>query len=176
MTTLAERFDAKVDRSAGPEGCWPWTGCTTAGYGQIWRDGRMDLAHRVAYELATGTDPAGRQVLHACDNPPCVNHAHLSLGSHADNMADRDAKDRTRRGERTTAAKLTEADVVEMRRLRAGEGLTYAVLGARFGVSSVAARRACSGQSWAHLDIWGGLSEKERRARRRLRALGIEAA
>lgn len=100
--SLAERFWARVDRRGADE-CWPWTGARVDGrkpyakrYGVLRRgatDGcRRVTAHRLAYELLVGPIPAGLHVLHTCDNPPCCNPAHLWIGTHADNMADRKAK------------------------------------------------------------------------------------
>jgi hypothetical protein len=73
------RFWAKVDRSGGPDACWPWLAgiSTNTGYGNIWWDGTTQSAHRVAYELATGTIPAGLTIDHLCSNRACVNPAHL---------------------------------------------------------------------------------------------------
>ena len=77
--------------------CWVFTGQPNEdGYGHVRHDGRMVGAHRVAWEKATGTwPPSDMDVCHTCDNPPCCNPAHLFLGSHADNNADRHAKGRT---------------------------------------------------------------------------------
>lgn len=71
--------------------CEPWQGAIgPAGYG---RRGRR-LAHRLIYTERVGAIPDGLCVLHACDNPPCVNPAHLFLGTQADNMHDMFAKGR----------------------------------------------------------------------------------
>jgi HNH endonuclease len=96
--TLAERFWAKVDRSAGPDGCWPWTGARFwFGHGAIKIDGRPWGAHRIAWELTNGPIPDGLQANHRCDNPPCCNPAHLFLGTQLDNVRDMDAKGRRAR-------------------------------------------------------------------------------
>ena len=98
--STAERFWAKVDRSDGPDACWPWTGHRARrGYGQFKMFGRSVPAHRVAWELTNGPIPPGDHfgtmcACHRCDNPPCCNPTHLFLGSMADNVADRDAKGR----------------------------------------------------------------------------------
>lgn len=83
------RFHLKFDQG---EGCWEWSaeaGANTYGYFTIYRKGRVRLlAHRVSYFLATGVDPVGLVVRHRCDNPPCVNPAHLLVGTQADNVQD----------------------------------------------------------------------------------------
>lgn len=92
--TVVERFWAKVDRR-GPDECWPWTGATQqTGYGRFRVDGRLQGAHRVAYVLTHGHLRPGAHVLHRCDTPGCCNPSHLFLGTHADNMADKEAKGR----------------------------------------------------------------------------------
>ena len=91
---IVARFLSKVQQG-NPDQCWPWmAGKFSKGYGQFnaGRDatGRQDTryAHRVAYQIATGIDPVDVVVMHSCDNPPCCNPAHLSLGTSADNIAD----------------------------------------------------------------------------------------
>jgi len=134
--------------------CWLWMGARyLGGYGRIRRDGRQMGAHREAFALAYGAPvPRGVMVCHRCDNPPCVNPAHLFLGTAADNNADRHHKGRDARqkGELHPSAKLTDADVLEMRKLRA-TGEQFKDLAARFGVTTQAAFLAATGRTWRHL-------------------------
>lgn len=107
-TADCERFWSHVHKT---EGCWLWTASTGGGgYGQVIMGGRMWRAHRWSYTTLVGEIPAGLCVLHACDSAyavqdhtyrRCVNPAHLWLGTHQDNIADREAKGRTARGERS---------------------------------------------------------------------------
>jgi hypothetical protein len=105
-------------------------------------------AHRAAWILFVGPIPTGLGVCHHCDNRRCVNPSHLFLGTQVDNMLDASRKGRIRKGERSTTAKLTEADV---RRIRSMTGY-HKDIAAEFGVS-----RRCIGairkrQKWAHVD------------------------
>jgi hypothetical protein len=79
-----------------PNGCLEWGGSSTkAGYGRLRLDGKIHLAHRVAWKLANGPIPDSLDVLHHCDNPPCCDAEKcLFLGTQADNNADRHAKGR----------------------------------------------------------------------------------
>ncbi len=148
------RFWAKVDRSAGPDGCWLWTASKRpTGYGQF-NAGAPALAHRVAWELTNGPVPSGKHagttcVCHRCDVPACVNPAHLFLGSQAENLRDMAAKGRHARGETNGAAKLSAAQVAGMRADRAA-GMPQAELAAKYGVSQPAVSRIVTGKTWAH--------------------------
>lgn len=81
-----------------PSGCWEWTGSRLpSGYGKKSVGGVHRYAHRLAWEMANGAPiPEGMFVCHRCDNPPCINPAHLFLGSCGDNT--RDARDKGRLG------------------------------------------------------------------------------
>lgn len=76
-----------------PTGCWEWNGSKNEfGYGVITltRSGMKNKrVHRLVYELTNGVVlKQDEHIMHSCDNPPCVNLAHLSVGTHAENMLD----------------------------------------------------------------------------------------
>jgi DNA-binding XRE family transcriptional regulator len=148
--TFLDRFWAKVVDGGG---CWEWAGCRVPdGYGHI-KSGKTALkAHRLSWELANKKEvPEGLYVCHSCDNPSCVNPAHLWLGSAKDNSRDAMAKGRSvvfQSGTRNPAAKLTKAAVSEIRALRA-QGRTGRELAARYGVSKQAIYAVERGENWA---------------------------
>jgi hypothetical protein len=159
VTKAIDRFTAKYE--VDPEtGCWLWTGALKPnGYGVFGVGGRQGgntYAHRAAYEFFVGPIPPDLLVLHRCDTPPCVNPAHLFLGSHADNMADMTAKGRSLRGERHNRGKLTEADAVEIRQLWSDGGMSQSEIGRRFGIGKTTVSAIVRGYLWRHLlpDDW----------------------
>lgn len=157
---LGETFRKHV--AIGP-GCWEWTGCRRKdGYGEMRRarsgPGSILRAHRVAWELAHGAVPEGLDVLHHCDNPPCVKtepderwpEGHLWLGTDLDNHRDRVAKGRSARGEQHGAARLTEDDVRRIR-ARRSVGATQLSLAVDFGVSRGTVGHILAGTYWGWL-------------------------
>jgi hypothetical protein len=151
--TSVERFWSKVRRGADDE-CWPWIGSRTPfGYGKISTGNGKPaaVASRVSWRLANGPIPAGLVVCHRCDNPPCVNPAHLFLGTHAENMADARSKGRVNRGERNGIAKLTEGDVREIRRRRLNGELAR-LIAPDFGITHFNVYQIEKRRSWAHVE------------------------
>lgn len=144
---LADRFWEKVQVT---DGCWEWQAARTYGYGRIGAGGDKGpalLAHRVSWELHFGPIPAEMNVLHACDNPPCVNPGHLFLGSHADNVADKVRKGRGADRERHGMARLTSAQVREIRSA-AGDGQLLRVIAERYGLTESAVSMIARGLRW----------------------------
>ncbi len=117
-----KRFWSKVSKS---KSCWLWKDAyNSSGYGRLRRKDTKGhwLAHRMSYELSTGHEiPEGLVIRHQCHNRPCVNPEHLLIGTIAENVADSVRAKRHSFGERHSHAKLTEADVQDIRReLRKG--------------------------------------------------------
>lgn len=147
---FAERFWSKVSPEPNT-GCWLWTAATdTGGYGRIHAgEGRRIVsAHRAAWELSFGQITDGLFVCHRCDQPACVNPAHLFLGTNKENLRDASRKGRLWQyaGEENSASKLTADEVNLIRRLRAEA--TQPALAARFGVNQSTISRIQSNQRW----------------------------
>ena len=135
---VIERFWAKVDRSRGDSACWLWmAGCFEDGYGAFQpRHGRSVRAHRFSWEIAFDAIPVGLFVCHKCDNPRCVNPAHLFLGDIATNNADKMAKGRFKplRGEANGYHVLTQLQVNSIRALKR-QGVKQRDIARRIGAS-----------------------------------------
>lgn len=159
-----ERFWEHVDRSGE---CWLWTGKRLPrGYGQVSIHHQWRYAHRASWELHNGPIPEGMDICHRCDNPPCVNPAHLFLGTRRDNVHDMMAKGRGAFGDRHPSrlhpenlprgsarpeSRLTEDAVRAIRdRYKAG-GISQSQLGREYGVTQATIFRALHGVCWAHV-------------------------
>ncbi len=143
--------------------CWVWRlGRGRGGYGKAKYQGRTWGAHRLAFTLANGPIPKGRQVNHSCDNRPCCNPRHLKAGTQKQNiqhavargrMASGDRQGlrrhphRAPKGERTGSAKLTDTKVIIIRKSRA----TVADLATRYRVSKAAIHFVLWRRTWKHL-------------------------
>ena len=111
------RFLWYIDFPAQPEDCWLWNGSRNRShgrlaYGCLRMRGKTRPAHRISYEYFHGPVPKGKFVCHRCDNPPCVNPAHLFAGTDSENKIGM-RKDLT--GEKHPRSKLTDRDVKVIR-------------------------------------------------------------
>ncbi len=158
--SVKERFWAKVD-IRGPDECWPWKSWTNGaqrriGYGQFRGyqgiDGPIRSAHRIAYQLHCGESLKGWLVRHKCDNPLCCNPAHLSRGTHADNMRDMVARKRVAFGSRSGKTKLTEKDV-RLIRLLLAEGWRHKPIAEHYGISMASLWDIKVGRNWKYLPV-----------------------
>lgn len=134
-----------------PNGCWEWiAGRTENGYGRVSFSQRVMLAHRFSYIWYSKKPLGDLFACHDCDNPGCVNPAHLFAGTQAANVLDSKLKGRNNIGKRNGAAKTTDANVLEMRRL-AKQGMYQKDIAHTFGISQPTVCEILSGKLWRHL-------------------------
>ena len=131
------RFWSRVDVGEVDD-CWPWRNGTIGrrGYGVIKFKGKSWRAHRVAFLLSGGRlTEAKPLVLHSCDTPGCCNPFHLRAGDDADNGADKASRNRVPRlnGETNPAARLTDAQVAEIRTRYTGRRGELSALAREYG-------------------------------------------
>lgn len=133
-TDLARRVTAfwmNVDRSGGPEGCWPWTGYLEDGYGRFFFEERMVGAHELAVTFTTGERRLPQlDTCHSCGNPPCCNPRHLRFDTRKSNVED------TYRMGRDNHARRLDDDTVRLIRLRREAGASQDDLAEQYGVSA----------------------------------------
>lgn len=173
-----ERFWLHVEKTGS---CWLWTGNRKPnGYGNFTpKPGITVTTHRFVYEFIYGPIPHGMCVCHHCDIKHCVNPDHLFLGTHQDNMADRNAKgrqahgdrhwththpekrlfgdhnplrrhpERVARGERNGHAILTTVCIYLIRNLQGH--LSSSTVAKQFHISSGHVQRIWNRQAWGHL-------------------------
>lgn len=148
-------FFSFVDKSGE---CWLWTGGKTASfesrqpsYGAVKFNGKTCKAHRVSWELKYGKIPDGLFICHKCDVPLCVNPDHFFLGTHQENMKDRDEKGRcvSLPGEENGFSKLKNENILYIREnYEKGMGEKLAK---EFKVNASTILRIAKGERWKHI-------------------------
>lgn len=134
-----------------PNGCWEWTASRNdAGYGQLNVDGVPMNASRASYIAHKGELPSHIDACHTCDNPPCVNPAHLFAGTRRVNILDARDKGRLPRGEQRAHAKLQTEDVLLIRGL-VKAGIVQRAIADTFSVSVATINNIISGKAWNHV-------------------------
>ncbi len=149
-----KRFWDKV-KTQGNDQCWPWTASTDlSGYGRFGFREILLSAHRVAWEITYGDIPFKKHVLHHCDNPRCCNPEHLFIGTHQDNMADRDKKGRGKtcvlKGEKNPNSRFKEVDIIEMRGM-VKQGYKQGDVAKKFNTAQSVISNIINYKNWKHI-------------------------
>lgn len=144
--TVEEKFWSLVDQT---DGCWEWAGGRNGrGYGLFRSSLSTQLAHRYMAHL-DGHDIEGLQVCHHCDNPSCVNPAHLFVGTAADNVVDMLNKGRFSHKQR----KLTVEEAASIVDLYAAGGCTQTELALEYGVSQPLVSKLVNGKVYTRVGL-----------------------
>jgi len=137
------------------------------GYGQFGVGRKRKVSpHRLAFFLGHGYDPSPLHVLHHCDVRRCMNPLHLFAGTCKDNLVDCSLKGRMhqgdnhylrrhpelrKRGEQNNMAKLTTADIIEIKRLYADGPLLQREIAVMFGITKGHCGDIIRGTRWGHM-------------------------
>jgi hypothetical protein len=158
---VIDRFWSKVKVIYNPDGtpdfdsCMIWTaGKFRNGYGNFSFNGKRIGSHKFIYICFYGNIPEDMKVCHIYDNPPCVNPYHLFVGTHKQNMQDRDIKCRCARGETSGMSKLTELDITNIL-YDVSNNLYSSIISIarKYYVSSPAIQDILNGEHWTHITI-----------------------
>lgn len=120
-------------------GCWEYEGARNSdGYGCFQVQKKFYLAHRASYETWVGPIPTGLLVRHKCDNPPCINPDHLELGTQADNVGDRETRNRAYHpsGDKHWSRRMSLEKARQIRSKYAEGGRSLVSLGEEYGCSA----------------------------------------
>lgn len=137
------------------EGCWEWQSakiCIDGRCAGVLRiSNRNVYASRFSWELHNGPIPDGLLVCHHCDNALCVRPDHLFLGTSADNSADMVRKGRQTKGITHYRAKLTDAQVREIRSLQVTGYGFYSETARKYGITEATFRLVYRRKTWKHV-------------------------
>ena len=143
--SLKERLLAKT--TILDNGCWEFTGGHDSwGYGAIYHEGRQLGAHKASW-IAHKGEVGNSHVLHTCDNRSCINPDHLYLGSHQDNMKDRDLRGRQFSG----LTRLSEEEVREIKNFLGTTSRTLEDIGRQFNVTKHTIFDIKRERTWSHV-------------------------
>lgn len=162
------RFWRKVSLSSPSERypgigkCWIWEGAKTKeGYGKFTHSGKSHGAQRMSFEIHERKLKQGEYACHKCDNPSCVRPDHIFPADQKGNLEDMTRKGRrvnfiklnphlAARGSKVANSKITESDVIEIKRMRA-EGMKQIEIGRIFGIQQITVSNILTGKTWRHV-------------------------
>lgn len=132
---------------------WPFSR-NHNGYGHVTLDGAVIVASRAMCLLAHGNPPNSKcHAAHSCGNGHlgCINPNHLSWKTAKENAADKVIHGTHQRGEKAPGAKLTQENVIEIRRLLGS--MMQKSLAAKYGVSRATISDIAGGRTWSHIEL-----------------------
>jgi hypothetical protein len=147
----SKQFSSFHSKFIKTSNCWEWQKQRLPkGYGIFSINCFQILAHRFSFFYHYGFLDKDLDVLHTCDNPSCVNPEHLFLGTNQDNVDDKVAKNRQRKGEGIPSAKLGTSDILQIRELFRN-GANHGELAKMFNVTKGNVGMIVRKQTWKHL-------------------------
>lgn len=148
-----KRFRDKINIPEVENDCWEWiSGVDKNGYGNFWANGKNVRAHRFAYQIFKGKIPKSLLVCHSCDNPGCVNPAHLKLGTNQDNMNDMVLRNRQAKGKDIGLSILSEEQVRDiLTRINNSQFKSTVEVASAYKIDSTCINKILDGTSWKHI-------------------------
>jgi hypothetical protein len=154
-----ERWSELVEKETEEEEFWKRAVHEKTIIGECWETQRNRMqfsyrnkhmmGHRIAYIIRYGDIPNKMVVRHKCDNTKCINPDHLELGTHQENMNDRNERGRTTKGSKHHASKLTDKQALEIFQSQGTKTITE--LSNLFGISKGSVSNIWKKESWKHI-------------------------
>lgn len=149
ITWLIEKVDFCVDDCI----IWPFSR-NDKGYGVVRYRDKIYIASSLMCELAHGPKPDDKDdAAHSCGNghKGCVNPSHLSWKTRKENASDMTLHGTLAYGEKSPVAKLTETDVLDIRRRSLSETEFQKDIAREYGVKQSRVSMIKTGKTWRHL-------------------------
>lgn len=147
------RFWSKVNKGKSDD-CWNWLASNKGGYGTFCFRNKQISAHRFSFVITHGDIIGDKHVLHTCDTPSCCNPKHLFLGTHLDNMEDRNVKGRAKggslKGEKNKRSRFKTEDILNIRKM-AKEGYKQKHIAKEYNTAQAVISNIVNKKYWKHI-------------------------